>query len=123
MAQGLVNHFLGDRWQAFSGGTDPAGYVHPLAIKAMDELDIDISDQRSKSVDVFQGEAFDVVITVCDQAAENCPLWLGSGNVTHIAFPDPAAVEDSESECMEVFCRVRDGLRAKVLSYLQEQEK
>jgi arsenate reductase len=74
-------------------------------------------------VDLFREEEFDVVITVCDQAAENCPLWLGSGNVAHIGFPDPAAAEGSESERMEVFRRVRDGLREKVLSHLQEQEE
>ncbi len=123
MAQELVNHFLGHRWQAFSAGTDPAGYVHPLAIRAMAELGIDISDQHSKSVEQFREKDFDVVITVCDQAAQNCPLWLGSGKVIHVGFPDPAAAEGSESERLEVFCRVRDGLREKVFDYLQEQEE
>lgn len=122
MAQGLVNHFLGDSWEAFSAGTDPAGYVHPLAIEVMTELDIDISDQRSKSVDIFRDKDFDVVITVCDQAAQNCPLWLGSGDVTHIAFPDPAAAEGGESERMKVFRRVRDGLREEVFDYLEQED-
>jgi len=122
MAEGLVDHFLGDRWEAFSAGTKPSGYVHPLAIKAMAELNIDISDQRSKSVDEFRGVAFDVVITVCDDAAENCPLWLGSGNVRHIGFPDPADATGSEEERMEVFREVQDGLRREVLGYLREKD-
>ncbi len=121
MAEGLVDHFLGDRWEALSAGTKPSGYVHPLAIKAMAELDIDISDQRSKSVGEFRDIAFDIVITVCDDAAENCPLWLGSGEVKHIGFPDPADATGSEEERMEVFREVRDGLRRKVLRYLKEE--
>ncbi|MBS3784522.1 MAG: arsenate reductase ArsC [Anaerolineae bacterium] len=119
MAEGLVNQFMGDRWEAFSAGTRPSGYVHPLAIKAMEELDIDISDQRSKSVDEFRGEAFDVVITVCDDAAENCPLWLGSGNIHHIGFPDPADASGSEAERLAVFRQVRDGLHRDVSRYLE----
>ena len=118
MAEGLVNHFLGDRWEALSAGTEPSGYVHPLAIKAMAELDIDILDQSSKSVDEFRDTTFDVVITVCDDAAENCPLWLGSGNVRHIGFPDPAEASGSEKERLAVFRRVRDGLRHEVLAVL-----
>jgi len=119
MAEGLVNQFMGDRWEAFSAGTRPSGYVHPLAIKAMEELDIDISDQRSKSVDEFRGEAFEVVITVCDDAAENCPLWLGSGNIRHIGFPDPADASGSEAERLAVFRQVRDGLHRDVSRYLE----
>jgi arsenate reductase len=111
---------LGDRWEAHSAGTKPSGYVHPLAIKAMEELGIDISDQRSKGVDVLRDIPFDVVITVCDEAAEDCPLWLGLETVHHISFPDPADASGSEEERMEVFRRVRDGLRRKVLGYLNQ---
>jgi arsenate reductase len=118
MAEGLVNHFRGDRWEAFSAGTRPTGYVHPLAIRAMAELGIDISRQRSKSVDEFRRSDFDLVITVCDDAAENCPLWLGKGQTVHIGFQDPGAVAGTEVERLEVFRRVRDGLRAKVVNYL-----
>ena len=73
MAEGLVNYFLGDTWEAYSAGTKPSGYVHPLAIEAMAELGIDISAQRSKSADEFREMELDRVITVCDQAAKNCP--------------------------------------------------
>ena len=120
MAEGLVNHFVGDRWRAFSAGTEPSGYVHPLAVRAMGELGIDISDQRSKSVDAFRDTAFDVAITVCDDAAENCPLWLGSGEIHHIGFPDPADASGSEEERLRVFRQVRDGLRREVFRYLEE---
>jgi arsenate reductase len=122
MAEGLVNHFLGDSWDAFSAGTAPSGYVHPLAIKAMEEIGIDISAGDSKSVDGFRDVEFDVVITVCDDAAENCPLWLGSGNVHHIGFPDPAEATGSEEEKLEVFRQVRDGLRQEVMRTLEEME-
>lgn len=122
MAEGLTNYFLGDRWEAFSAGTEPAGYVHPLAIRAMDEMGIDISSQRSKPVDEFRDTEFDAVITLCDSAAKNCPLWLGSGRVTHIGFPDPAAATGSEDEQMEAFRRVRNRLSQEVLRCLEEME-
>jgi arsenate reductase len=122
MAEGLVNHFLGDEWEAYSAGTAPAGYVHPLAIKVMAELGIDISHQRSKSVDEFHDAQFDVAITLCDDAARNCPLWLGTGQVKHIGFPDPVAATGSEDERLEVFRQVRDGIRQEVLHYLEEKE-
>jgi len=122
MAEGLVNHFLGDRWEAHSAGTAPTGHVHPLATQAMAELGIDISHQRSKSVDEFREAEFDLVITVCDQAAQNCPLWLGPGQVKHMGFPDPATAIGSETERLKVFRQVRDGLRQEVFHYLEEME-
>ena len=121
MAEGLVNHFLADEWEAYSAGTAPTGYVHPLAIAAMAELGIDISAQRSKSVDEFRGVAFDVVITVCDNAAQNCPLWLGTGQVKHMGFPDPAVATGGEAERLAVFRQVRDDLRQAIFRYLSEQ--
>jgi arsenate reductase (thioredoxin) len=122
MAEGLVNYFLGGRWEAFSAGTKPAGYVHSLAVQAMDELEIDISSQRSKSVDEFRDVEFDAVITLCDDAAQNCPLWLGAGRATHLGFPDPAAAVGSEDEQMEAFRRVRNRLSQEVLHYLGKLE-
>src|SRR5512136_1180313 len=79
MAEGLINAQLIDRFVAFSAGTRPAGQVHPQAIAALREIGIDISQQRSKSVEEFRREPFDVVVTVCDAAAEDCPVWLGRG--------------------------------------------
>jgi len=122
MAEGLVNHLLGDRWEAFSAGTKPAGYVHPLAVQAMAELDIDISTHRSKSVGEFRQAEFDIIVAVCDTAAQNCPLWLGPGQVIHMEFPDPAATTGSERERLAVFRRVRDGIRDRIIGYLEEQD-
>jgi arsenate reductase len=120
MAEGLVNHLLGDQWEACSAGTRPAGYIHPLAVEAMAELGIDISAQRSKSVDELRDAEFDLVVTVCDHAAKNCPAWLGGGQVKHMGFPDPAAASGSEAERLEVFRRVRDAIREQVLGYLMQ---
>ena len=122
MAEGLVKHFLGDRWEAFSAGTAPSGYVHPLAVQAMVDLGIDISVQRSKSTDEFRDADFDVVITVCDHAARNCPIWLGAGRRKHLGFPDPAAATGSEQERLATFRRVRDGLKQEVFAYLERFE-
>ena len=120
MAEGLVNHFLHDEWEAYSAGTAPTGHVHPLAIRAMAELGIDISHQHSKAVDEFRDAEFDLVVTVCDNAASNCPLWLGPVQVKHMGFPDPAVATGSEAEQLAVFRQVRDGLRQEVLRYLEE---
>ena len=121
MAEGLVNHFLGDRWEAFSAGTHPAGYVHPLAVQAMAELGIDISGQRSKSVEEFRGQPFDVVITLCDSAAQECPVWLGPGRAVHMGFPDPAQADGVMADRIDAFRQVRDGIREKVLRYLETE--
>jgi len=121
MAAGLINHFLGDRWEAYSAGTAPSGYVHPLAIQVMAELGIDISTGVSKSVDQFYGQPFDAVVTVCDDARETCPVWLGEGNVSHIGFYDPALATGSEEERLAVFRQVCDQIRDQVLGYLQTQ--
>ncbi|MFZ5916207.1 MAG: arsenate reductase ArsC [Chloroflexota bacterium] len=121
MAEGLVNHFLGDEWQAHSAGTAPAGYVHPLAIQVMAELGIDISAQRSKSTDEFRATEFDTVVTVCDAAAENCPIWLGRGHREHIGFLDPAQAGGSQAERLAVFRQVRDEIRQRVLGYLDDE--
>jgi arsenate reductase len=122
MGEGLVNHFLGDRWEAVSAGTAPTGYIHPLAVQALAELGIDISAQHSKSVDEFRDAHLDVAITVCSGAAEDCPVWLGNGRKKHIGFPDPAAATGSEEEQLEMFRQVRDGLRERVLGYLEQVE-
>ena len=118
MAEALINHELGDSWHADSAGTEPSGYVHPLAIAAMAELGIDLSAARSKSVEEFRDVPFDVVITVCDDAFETCPLWLGGGMVTHIGFEDPAKATGSDAEKMAVFRRIRDEIQTHVVGYL-----
>ncbi|CAG0947742.1 partial arsenate reductase, partial [Anaerolineae bacterium] len=95
-----------------SAGTRPTGSVHPLAIAAMQEIGVDVANARSKSTDEFRNAAFDVVITVCDNAAEECPLWLGQGKRIHIGFPDPAR------GTLDDFCAVRDSIRQQVIPFL-----
>lgn len=118
MAEAIVNHDLGETWQAFSAGTQPAGFVHPFAIKVLAEIGID-HHGISKPIDTFQGKDFDVVITVCDDAAENCPVWLGKGKREHIGFPDPASVEGTEEVQMASFRHVRDDIQAKIIPFLK----
>jgi arsenate reductase len=102
MAEAIVNARLGDTWQAVSAGTKPAGYTHPKAIAALTEIGIQ-HQGRSKLADEFKGVDFDLVVTVCDSAAEDCPLWLGKGKKVHHSFFDPAKTDD-----MDDFRRVRD---------------
>lgn len=118
MAEALINHYLGEAWQAASAGTQPAGYVHPLALQALAELGIQHQGE-SKSTERFRGERFDVVITVCDDAAENCPVWLGQGKRVHIGFPDPAKAGGSPEDQLLAFRQVRDAIAAQILPYLR----
>ena len=116
MAEGMVNYYLGDEWKAYSAGTEPAGYVHPMAIAVLAEIGIDISTHISKSTDRFRNMSLDWVITVCDDAAENCPVWLGQK--VHLGFPDPAKATGTEVEKMMVFRQVRDDIRAQLIEFL-----
>lgn len=118
MAEGLVNQYLSKKWKAYSAGTRPSGYVHPLAVEAMAELGIDLSKNQSKSTEIYRKKKFDLVITVCDNAAEDCPVWLGQGEVVHINFPDPAEAVGTDEEKMEIFRAVRDDIRRRIFYYL-----
>ena len=110
MAEGLLRHDAGDRFEVESAGTKPSR-VRPEAIAAMRELGIDIAGQRSKSVDEFTGQQFDYVLTVCDNAKESCPIFPGKTITIHRSFDDPAALQGSEEERLASFRRVRDELR------------
>jgi arsenate reductase (thioredoxin) len=111
MAEGLLRHDAGERFEIESAGTKPSS-VRPEAIAAMRELGIDISGQRSKHVDAFEGKRFDYVITVCDNARETCPVFFGAAKQLHQSFEDPAPRVGTEEERMTIFRRVRDELRA-----------
>jgi arsenate reductase len=110
MAEGLLRHDAGDRFEVESAGTRPS-QVRPEAIAAMHELGIDISGHRSKSVDEFTGQQFDYVLTVCANAKESCPLFPGHALNIHHNFEDPAALQGSEEERLAAFRRIRDELR------------
>jgi arsenate reductase len=119
MAEAIVNARVGDTWEAVSAGTRPAGYVHPAAVQALREIGIEHAG-RSKSVDEFRDAPFDLVVTVCDSAAEECPVWLGKGRRVHLGFPDPAAVKGTDEEVLAAFRAVRDDIAAKVPALLRE---
>lgn len=120
MAEGLINARLSPAFEAVSAGTKPAGYVHPKAIAAMQELGIDLSRNDSKHTDDFQGQRFDYVITVCDSANEDCPVWLGdAGERHHIGFDDPAKATGTDEEIFAEFRRVRDEIDQQVLGFLR----
>lgn len=111
MAEGLLRHDAGDRFDVESAGTK-ASSVRPEAIAAMSELGIDIAAQRSKHVDEFEGRRFEYVITVCDNARETCPVFFGGSEKLHHSFEDPPAPQvGTNEERMTIFRRVRDELR------------
>ncbi len=120
MAEGLVNHDLAGQVKAWSAGVRP-NRVNPRAIQVMAELGIDISRHRSKSVDELAEERFDLVITVCDQAQGQCPIFPGETEVIHVGFPDPARATGTEAEILAVFRQVRDEMRQQLIPLLQEK--
>jgi arsenate reductase len=109
MAEGLLRHDAGDQFEVFSAGTNP-GHVRPEAIAVMRELGIDISTHRSKHVNKFQGEQFDYVLTVCDNAKDNCPFFPGTVSLHH-SFEDPASFQGAEAERLALFRKIRDQIR------------
>jgi len=113
MAEGLLRHLAGDRFEVASAGTE-ATQVRPLAIKAMAELGIDISGQESKTLDRYLGDPFEYVITVCDQAAEACPVFPGARQRLHWSLPDPSKATGTEDEQFAVYRQVRDTIRQRI---------
>jgi arsenate reductase len=120
MAEGLVNHHLAGQVQAFSAGVVPK-QVNPRAIRVMAELGIDISGHRSKSVTEFEGQQFDLVITLCDSAQQQCPFFPGAAQMLHVGFTDPGQAQGTDEEIMAVFRRVRDEMREKLVPLLEEK--
>jgi arsenate reductase len=113
MAEGLLRAIAGDRVEVASAGVSPSN-VRPEAIEVMREIGIDISRHRSKSVDEFSGEKFDYVITVCDNAREQCPIFPGEVQRIHWSFDDPAAAPGDEAARLSVFRRVRDEINERL---------
>lgn len=120
MAEGLLRHDGGARFEVYSAGTHPS-QVRPEAIAAMREIGIDISAHRSKSVDEFVGQDFDTVITVCDNAKENCPVFPATTERIHWSFDDPAAAPGDEAARLAVFRRVRDEIRARLQQFIERE--
>ena len=122
MAEAIVNTQPAGSWQAVSAGTAPSGYVHPKAITVLAEIGIEWQGHNSKHTDQFRDIPFDLVVTVCDAAAENCPVWLGQGRRVHLGFPDPAAATGTEEEVLAVFRSVRDAISKQIPALLRRQE-
>lgn len=116
MAEGLLREIAGDRFEVASAGVAPT-HVRPEAITAMNEIGIDISQQHSKAVDEFTGQAFDYVITVCDNANEQCPTFPANTQRIHWSFEDPAAVEGDETMRLAAFRLVRDEIQQRLRSF------
>lgn len=122
MAEGLVNHDLSGRFEAFSAGTEPS-FVHPLAIKVLRETGIDISHHRSKGLEEFSQNQFDFIITLCDHAAETCPVFFGGTRRMHMAFPDPSGVMGTDEERLSFFRKLRDQIRKEIIEFLSPQQR
>ncbi len=118
MAEAIVNSRLSADWKAYSAGTQPANRVHPMTIEVLKEIGI-IHQGRTKTVDEFYGHDFDLVVTVCDTAAEKCPLWLGKGKRIHLGFPDPAKAVGDEETIKLAFRQVRDDIAEKIPTLLK----
>jgi arsenate reductase len=114
MAEGLARAFHGDQLDVVSAGSRPAGWVHPLAIRALGEIGIDASDQTSKSAEPFIDQPFDVVVTVCDSAAQDCPLWPGAKRIEHWPIKDPSYGPDDPATRPDRFAATRDELKQRI---------
>jgi len=120
MAEGFIKALYSDKYKAYSAGTTPSS-VNPYAIRVMKEIGIDISNQRSKSINEFRGEIFDYVVTVCDNARETCPFFPGK-KVIHRGFQDPASVEGREEEKIAIFRKVRDEIKHWIIETFGKTE-
>jgi arsenate reductase len=121
MAEGWINHLLGSRWQARSAGTRPAAAVHPLAVRVMAEVGVDISTGRPERVEAYLEQPWDLVVTVCDSAKESCPIFPRPVEAIHVSFADPAEAAGSEDERLAVFRVVRDDIRSLLLPELERR--
>lgn len=121
MAEGILRALYSDRYEVYSAGIQPSK-INPYAIKVMAEIGINISDQRSKSIDEFRDMMFDYVITVCDHAKETCPFFPNGRKYLHQGFPDPSDFEGTEEEKLKIFRQVRDEIKDWIIKMFGEHE-
>lgn len=119
MAEALWRSLGDGEWETGSAGSNPSGFIHPIAVRVMQERGIDISEARSKSLDEFRDKRFDLVVTVCDNAKASCPVFTGATETLHWPFDDPAKAEGSEDDQLAVFRRVRDEIEHKIFDFLK----
>jgi arsenate reductase len=122
MAEAIVNARMGGGWEAVSAGVDPADKINPHTVKALAELGI-VHLGEPKNADQFRGQHFDLVVTLCDDAAQNCPVWVGPGIKEHLGFPDPATARGSEEHVMPVYRQVLKDISTKIPALLATKEK
>lgn len=120
MAEGIINHFMGNKITAFSAGTE-ASHVNPMAIEIMKEIGVDISGHRSKNLSEFDDQNFDYVITLCGSANETCPLYVGGTKKTHLGFDDPAKATGTHEDILWEFRRVRDEMKERLSAFFQAE--
>lgn len=120
MAEGILRHWGGNRFEVFSAGTKPS-QVNPVAIGVMKEIGIDISEHRSRHVDEFKGQTFDCIITVCDNVKESCPVFPGGVKFMHWPFPDPPHNKEIDEEVIQEFRKVRDMICEKFRNFVYGQ--
>jgi arsenate reductase len=118
MAEGLWKAETDGDWEVYSAGSSPVGFVHPLAIQSMSEAGLDISNYHSKHLDQFLHDSFDLVVTVCDNAAQHCPVFSGAKQTLHWPFPDPAEVQGTQEERLAAFRSTRDQIVTRIKIHL-----
>ena len=118
MAEGLWRHYGGNVWEVFSAGTHPRAQVHPMAVRVMAEQGIDISGQRPKPVDAFVAEVFDVVVTVCAQADQQCPVFPNAARREHWPLDDPAIAGTDPERVLAIFRRIRHEAAERIIAFL-----
>ena len=120
MAEVIWNEISDEQWEAHSAGSNPAGYVHPMAVRMLGEFSMPTEGLRSKSIDEFKDQQFELVVSVCDNAKNECPAFPGAKHVLHWPFQDPNDAEGSDEEKMEVFRGVAGLIRARIDAYLEK---
>ena len=119
LAEALVNARMSGTWEAFSAGTQPAAQVNPNELAVLAEVGIQTTGSHPKHLSTFLGQRFDAIITVCDDAAENCPVWAGQGKRLHIGFPDPAAITGDTETVLSAFRETREAIIERLLPVLK----
>ncbi len=122
LAEGLWRELSANEWEVNSAGVFGAGYLHPLVIQVMREIGIDVGDQKSKPVEDFRGQRFDVLVTVCDNACQACPAFVQAGERLHWPMEDPTVCGASDKERLDAFRMVRNALREKIAAYLMRDQ-
>jgi arsenate reductase len=118
IAEAIINARRSDTWKAVSAGTQPTAQVNPYALRALAEIGIHTGGTTPKHISTFMGQGFDLVITVCDDAAENCPIWPGQGKRAHVGLPDPAKTQGDDATKLSAFRQVRDEIERRILDTL-----